>query len=134
MRYRTVGADYWLKNMDKEEEVEMAKILLVGLDAGLLETRHQVLRLTGAEVISARAELAFRLIEEQKFGMVLVCYTVPEDVRERLCTALDRCCAGSWVVLLERHQTVALCPDSRRLTVVTGSLDLGLWSGVPQVS
>ena len=112
----------------------MAKILMVGCDTSLLETRHQELQLTGAEVISVRAELAFRLIEEQKFATVLICHTVPQDIRERLCRALDLCCSESWVVLLERHQTVALCPVTRKLTVLTGSMDLGLWSSLPKAS
>lgn len=86
----------------------MAKILSVGLDASLLETRHKVLRLTGAEVISARPELAFRLIEEQEFGLVLICHTVPEDVCVRLCRALDRCCPEIPIVLLEGPAVRAL--------------------------
>ncbi len=120
--------------MEKVKEVDMAKVLMVGCDTSLLEARLQVLQLTGVEVISARSELAFRLIEEQRFGMVMICYTVPEDVRERLCTALDQCCSECWVILLGRHQTIARCPDSRKTTVLTGSVDLGLWSSLPMAS
>ena len=57
----------------------MGKILSAGLDASLLFTREMVLRQTGAEIWSAKAEPALALIEGQFFDMILLCHTLPDE-------------------------------------------------------
>ena len=55
----------------------MRAILAIGQDDDLLNTRVAVLRHAKAEVTSARAEEAIRLLEQNRFDLLVLCHTVP---------------------------------------------------------
>jgi DNA-binding NtrC family response regulator len=56
----------------------MSRILLAGSDFRLLETRAAVLAKTGAEVISRNAKETLRILDREKFDLVILCHSLPE--------------------------------------------------------
>ena len=89
----------------------MANILSLGLDASLMETRHKVLERTGARVLSTTPELAFRMLGELQFAVVVICHTVSEEDIVNLCRLVERFCPCSRVVVLETHASSFLGCD-----------------------
>jgi len=67
----------------------MAKILLVGYIAELLQERERVLRAAGYAVTVASAFVtATAAIQREKFDLAILTFSVPEDERNQLARAL----------------------------------------------
>jgi len=79
----------------------MAKILCIGSDAGLLQTRKLVLEQTGAEVHSTKFEAGLTLLEAQYFDVVVLCHTLAERDTIQICKLLERFWPASQLVLVE---------------------------------
>jgi CheY-like chemotaxis protein len=83
-----------------------AVVLVVGKDPVLLETRSRVLRLAGFTVVPAPCpELAVVQFLQGDFDLVLLCHTIPQEERRRLCRSFHQhtprtpivsvaCCSG----------------------------------------
>jgi DNA-binding response OmpR family regulator len=73
----------------------MRTILSISQDEELLLSRSEVLRLTDAKVIAARAAEAKKILKERRFDLVVLCHSLSsEDTLE--------------IVGLARHKTVAV--------------------------
>ena len=68
----------------------MSKILLVGEDLMLLETRAAVLRSTGAEILCADPVSAFAVQQEHECDVVVLCHSLREDICAALAEAVRR--------------------------------------------
>jgi CheY-like chemotaxis protein len=62
----------------------MCTILAVGQDAELLVTRAAVLRKCNAEVVAARPSEASKMLQAQRFNLLVLCHTVSSDDRDEL--------------------------------------------------
>ena len=62
----------------------MRKILLAGQDSRLLRTRADVLKKTGAEVVSCNASEALKVVESKTFDLVVLCHSVPAGEAEMI--------------------------------------------------
>lgn len=56
----------------------MSRILLVGSDSRLLETRAAVLAKTGAEVISRNSRETLEILDRDAFDLVILCHSLAE--------------------------------------------------------
>jgi hypothetical protein len=61
------------------EGEDMATILAVGQDEGLLSSRSAVLRKCNVEVITARPSEAREILVAQKFDLLVLCHTLSSD-------------------------------------------------------
>jgi CheY-like chemotaxis protein len=62
----------------------MQKILVAGQDARLLATRAEVLKKTGADVVSCTASEALKLLESETVDLVVLCHSLSEEEVERI--------------------------------------------------
>jgi DNA-binding response OmpR family regulator len=68
----------------------MSKVLLLGNDLHLLETRAAVLRKTGASVVCCDAEDAVGMLALDTFDLVVFCHTIFDDDAQRLSHEIHR--------------------------------------------
>jgi DNA-binding response OmpR family regulator len=68
----------------------MSKVLLLGNDLHLLETRGALLRKTGASVVCCSADDALGMLELDTFDLVVFCHTIVDDDAERLSHEIHR--------------------------------------------
>ncbi len=59
-------------------------ILAVGQDSGLLSTRAEVLRRTGADVVESGSAAAIELLETTRFDAVVLCHSVSAQEAEAI--------------------------------------------------
>jgi CheY-like chemotaxis protein len=80
-------------------------IVSVGADPELVSLRNHVLREAGFNVISAMyAHDALARIESGDCGVLLMCYSLPMDVRRKLAEALRHFCPGSPSIVITNEQ------------------------------
>ena len=65
----------------------MRSILQIGNDSGLLVTRADVLRLTGATVETASGSEAIKRVGCERFDLIVFCHTVPEPQIDEISSA-----------------------------------------------
>jgi CheY-like chemotaxis protein len=63
----------------------MRTILLVGEDALLVESRALLLRSTGAETVTVSSYQFARQSTADRVDLVVLCHTIPADVRSAIC-------------------------------------------------
>ena len=79
----------------------MARILLIGYVADLLQQRKKKLRTAGHEVTSAQTlEEALRTTQWGQYDVVVLGHGVPEHLRNRLAATVKRTNPGTRVVML----------------------------------
>ncbi|WP_348270088.1 hypothetical protein P8936_06730 [Edaphobacter paludis] len=78
----------------------MLTILAVGEDTGLLKTRAEVLRKTGANVLCCSGEAALKYINEWEFDLIVLGHTVRRHHVEQISEAAHRHGAKTLVLLL----------------------------------
>jgi CheY-like chemotaxis protein len=78
----------------------MSKILLVGRDEGLLESRSAVLKKTGAIVRSCLVGEALTRVQSEMPDLVVVCHSLPTDDAESMADLVRRCCPKTKVLLV----------------------------------
>ncbi|HEY2468255.1 MAG TPA: hypothetical protein VGI45_10530 [Terracidiphilus sp.] len=59
-------------------------ILCIGNDPNILTSRASVLRTTGAEVTATSDKTAFEFIEHERFDLIVVGYSLSEDMARRV--------------------------------------------------
>jgi PleD family two-component response regulator len=79
---------------------QLLTILAVGEDNGLLKTRAEVLRKTGANVLCSSGTAAFKYITEWEFDLIVLCHSVPQQDAERISEAAHRKGSKTLVLLL----------------------------------
>ena len=78
----------------------MAKILLVGYIAELLQERERTLRAAGYSVTVASAfATATDAIQREKFDVAILTFSVPEDDRNRLARALKDAAPATKIII-----------------------------------
>jgi response regulator RpfG family c-di-GMP phosphodiesterase len=78
----------------------MPKILLVGEDEGLLETRSEVLKRTGAIVTSHIGDDALKVVQSKVPDLVVVCHSLPTSDAESMADEVRRCCPKTRILLV----------------------------------
>jgi response regulator RpfG family c-di-GMP phosphodiesterase len=78
----------------------MPKILLVGQDEGLLETRSAVLKKTGAVVTSYIGNDALKVVQSEMPDLVVVCHSLPMDDAESVADGVRICCPKTRILLV----------------------------------
>ncbi|HKO19956.1 MAG TPA: response regulator [Acidobacteriaceae bacterium] len=70
----------------------MSRILLIGEDDFLLETRAAVLRPSGAETVCTNVSSAIPLLEHKIFDLAILCHSIPDH----LCQTLSEVIRQNW--------------------------------------
>jgi DNA-binding NtrC family response regulator len=78
----------------------MHKILLVGQDEGLLESRSAILKRTGADVVSYIGSDFLKVVQSEMPDLVVLCHSLSTDYAESTADVLRRCCPGTRVLLV----------------------------------
>jgi hypothetical protein len=78
----------------------MPKILLVGQDVRLLETRAAVLKKTGADVVYCIGSQVFNIIASEMPDLVVLCHSLTEREAEAIADKVHACCSGTRVLLV----------------------------------
>lgn len=89
----------------------MGKILSVGLDPALLQTRNLVLKRTGAEVVSAVVEQAMMMLESRHFDVVVICHTLSKNDKRCICRLVELFWPNSRMLLISKlaGTEISLC-------------------------
>ena len=75
------------------------RVISVGRDSNLLSLRHALLELGGYEVWSTtNLSLASSFVRHVRCGVLLLCYSTPEDWRKTLITAFRESCPRGRIV------------------------------------
>ena len=81
------------------------KVISLGTDKELLLLRHAVLRSAGFEVHTADDEKkALALVRGGPCGVLLLCYSLPYETRERLSEAFRECCPSNRIVAIANQK------------------------------
>jgi hypothetical protein len=76
-----------------------ARVVSIGANSNLLALRHAVLELGGFEVSSTSSmPLAQALIRHERCGVLLLCYSVPENWRKTLIRSFRESCPSGRIV------------------------------------
>jgi DNA-binding response OmpR family regulator len=78
----------------------MPKILLVGQDVRLLETRSAVLKRTGAEVVYCVGCQVFDVVALESPDLVVLCHSLPEVEAEMIADKVHACSPRTMVLLV----------------------------------
>jgi CheY-like chemotaxis protein len=62
----------------------MRRILVAGQDARLLATRAEVLKKTGAEIVSCTASEALKFLETEAPDLIVLCHSLSEEEAEMI--------------------------------------------------
>ncbi len=74
-------------------------VLSVGADDELISLRHEVLRSAGLNVFSTMdAGEAYVHIQPANCGVMLLCYSLEEQIRERLAKRFRECCPKGRII------------------------------------
>ena len=75
------------------------RVVSIGANSNLLALRHAVLELGGFEVSSTSSmPLAQALIRHERCGVLLLCYSVPENWRKTLIRSFRESCPNGRIV------------------------------------
>lgn len=81
------------------ERAQDTRIVSIGTNSNLLALRHAVLELAGFEVSSTSSmPLAQALMRHERCGVLLLCYSVPENWRKTLIRSFRESCPDGRVV------------------------------------
>ncbi len=80
-------------------------ILSVGTDAELVSLRHAVLRSVGLDVFSTLdPEEAYIRMQPATLGLMLLCYTLPQSVRQQLAKRFRDCCPHGRIISITNEK------------------------------
>jgi DNA-binding NarL/FixJ family response regulator len=80
-------------------------VISVGANAELVQLRNFVLQEAGFHVISTVDEgEALSRIERRECGVLVMCYSLPSEVKKKLTEALRSCCPDSRIVAIANKQ------------------------------
>lgn len=80
-------------------------VLSVGADNELISLRHAVLQSAGVKVFSTtKPQQAIVRIEAKKCGVLLVCYSLQQPIRERLTKRFRECCPEGRIVCISNKR------------------------------
>ena len=80
-------------------------ILSVGADAELMALRHAVLRSVALDVFSTLdPEEAYIRIQSGSLGLMLLCYSLSQSVRQRLAKRFRDCCPHGRIVSITNEK------------------------------
>jgi hypothetical protein len=89
----------------------MPKIVLAGQDVHLLETRAEVLKKTGAEIVSCIGIDTLKVVASEMPALLVLCHSIAHDEAELITEKVRVCCPKTkvllvaWQVIAERqHQ------------------------------
>jgi CheY-like chemotaxis protein len=80
--------------------ITLPKILLVGQDHRLLDTRAAVLRQTGANVTISGGAEARKVVLSENPDLVVLCHSLPVEDAESVADETRKCCPGAKVLLV----------------------------------
>ena len=78
----------------------MPKIVLAGQDLHLLETRAEVLKKTGADVVYCGVSQAFDLVKRETPDMLVLCHTLAREEAEGIAKRVHACCPKTRFLLV----------------------------------
>jgi hypothetical protein len=109
----------------------MPKIVLAGQDVHLLETRAEVLKKTGAEIISCIGSDTLRVVASEMPSLLVLCHSIAHDGAELIAQKVRVCCPKTKVLLVvsqviaemphqeEKFDATSLSEPSRLVTRAT---------------
>jgi DNA-binding response OmpR family regulator len=84
---------------------EMSNVLSVGAEPELVSLRDAVLKSGGFTVFSTwEADEAYVRIQPASFGLMLLCYSLEDIVRQRLAGRFRDCCPNGRIVLISNRR------------------------------
>jgi hypothetical protein len=79
--------------------LQSTRVVSIGTDSNLLALRQAVLELGGFEVLTTSSmPLAQSLMKHHRCGVLLICYSVPENWRKTLIRSFRESCPGGRIV------------------------------------
>jgi hypothetical protein len=78
----------------------MPKIVLAGQDVHLLETRAEVLKKTGAEIVSCIGSDTLQIVENEMPSLLVLCHSIAHDEAELIAEKVRVCCPKTKVLLV----------------------------------
>jgi DNA-binding response OmpR family regulator len=78
----------------------MPKIVLAGQDVRLLETRAEVLKETGAEVVYCIGSQALKVVESERPDLLVLCHSLLNEEAEMIADRVHVCCSKTRVLLV----------------------------------
>jgi hypothetical protein len=78
----------------------MPKIVLAGQDVHLLETRAEVLKKTGSDVIYCVGSKAFNIVTSEMPDLLVLCHTLAHEEAEAIAEKVHACCPKTRVLLV----------------------------------
>jgi hypothetical protein len=78
----------------------MPKIVLGGQDIRLLETRGEVLKRAGAEVVHCFGEQAFDAVTSEAPDLLVLCHTIAHKEAEVIADMVHACCPKTRILLV----------------------------------
>jgi DNA-binding response OmpR family regulator len=78
----------------------MPKIVLAGQDVHLLETRAEVLKATGAEVVYCIGSQALNVVESERPDLLVLCHSLLNEEAEMIADRIHVSCAKTRVLLV----------------------------------
>jgi hypothetical protein len=91
-------------------EILMPKVVLAGQDVHLLETRAEVLKKTGSDVVYCLGSKAFDLVASEMPELLVLCHTLAHEEAEAIAERVYACCPKTRVLLVV-SQVIADWPD-----------------------
>jgi hypothetical protein len=83
----------------------MPKIVLAGQDVRLLETRAEVLKKTGAEVVYCVGSKAINVVASEMPDLLVLCHSLLHEEAEAIAERVHVCCPGTRVLLVVSQVT-----------------------------
>lgn len=81
------------------------KVISVGTQVELLWLRHAVLESAGFDVHTTASEKdATEVMQDGDCGVLLLCYSLPIEVRKRLAETFGKCCPSSRIVAITNEK------------------------------
>ncbi len=80
-------------------------VISLGADKELVSLRHAVLRSVGINVFSTtNVEEAFQRLNPENCGVMLLCYSLEQPVRERLAKRFRECCPQGRIISVSNRR------------------------------
>lgn len=99
----------------------MAKILLVGNDLRLLMTRSAVLARTAATIVYCDAIEAARILENEKFNLVVLCHSLTEEQTSKIREIIHRKLPTAMVLRLVFDSSLEIARGSTPFDVTSST-------------
>ena len=100
------------------------RVVSIGTDSNLLALRQAVLELGGFEVLTTSSmPLAQALIRNQHCGVVLICYSVPENWRKTLIRSFRESCPHGRIVGIVSNRAKNTADDFDEVICSTDKAD-----------